>query len=59
MCFFHWFMCKNCFVSFSKDDLDRKWNIYGAPKESLELIERREKQLEKEQVRFEEEMHGS
>jgi len=52
-------MCKNCFVSFSKDDLDRKWNIYGAPKESLELIERREKQLEKEQVRFEEEMHGS
>lgn len=41
---------------FSKEDMDRKWNTFGAPKDTAELIEKREKELEKEQVKFEEEM---
>lgn len=41
---------------FSKDDMDRKWIIFGAGKEILELIEGRKKELDKDSVKFAEKM---
>lgn len=41
---------------FSKDDMDRKWVIFGGSKEILELIEGRKKELEKDSVKFSEKM---
>lgn len=35
-----------------KEDLDKKWIIYGASKDTMELIEKREKELEKDKVKF-------
>jgi dynein heavy chain, axonemal len=37
--------------------MDKKWNIFGAPRDTLELIEKREKDIEKEQVKFETDMN--
>lgn len=41
---------------FSKEDLDKKWFVFGSPKETLDLIEKREKDLEKDKMKFFEEM---
>lgn len=32
----------------AKEDLDKKWIIYGASKDTMELIEKRDKELEKD-----------
>ena len=32
---------------FNKEDLDKKWLIFGSPKELMELVEKRNKELEK------------
>lgn len=37
---------------FSKDDLDRKWIIFGGVKDTYELIAKRQKELEKDGVVF-------
>lgn len=37
---------------FQKDDLDRKWVIFGCPKDTFELMNKRQKEMEKEKVRF-------
>ena len=37
---------------FSKEDMDKKWFIYGFPYETMKLIEKRKKELEKEKVKF-------
>lgn len=37
---------------FSKDDLDRRWHIFGGVKDILELIEKRTKEVEKDKERF-------
>ena len=41
---------------FSKDELDKRWIIFGSPKELNELVEKREKDLEKERSKFLEDM---
>lgn len=41
---------------FSKDELDKRWIIFGSPKELNELVEKREKELEKEKAKFLEDM---
>lgn len=37
---------------FSKEDMDKKWNAFGSPKDTISLIEKRMKELEKDQVKF-------
>lgn len=37
---------------FSKDDLDRRWHVYGGIKDIMQLIEKREKELEKDKEKF-------
>jgi dynein heavy chain len=37
---------------FSKDDMDRKWTVFGGTKDVLELIAKREKELEKDTGKF-------
>lgn len=37
---------------FSKDDMDKKWMIFGGTKDVLELIEKRKKELEKDTTKF-------
>jgi dynein heavy chain len=32
---------------FNKDELDKRWMIFGSPKELFELVEKRNKELEK------------
>lgn len=41
---------------FPKEDMDKKWMIYGSPKEIYDLIDSRIKELEKNQAVFEEKM---
>ena len=41
---------------FNKEDLDKRWLIFGSPKELMELVEKRQKELEKEKTKFLEEM---
>ncbi|KAL4427402.1 hypothetical protein ABPG74_009674 [Tetrahymena malaccensis] len=41
---------------FSKLDLDQKWTIFGSPKDTIELIAKKTKDLEKEKVKFLDEM---
>lgn len=36
--------------------MDRKWNTFGAPRDTFDLIEKRAKELEKYEVKFEEDM---
>lgn len=37
---------------FSKEDMDRKWTVFGSPKDTMELIAKRSKELEKEKLKF-------
>lgn len=37
---------------FSKDDMDKRWQIFGGPAEIDELIEKRVKELEKDKIKF-------
>jgi dynein heavy chain, axonemal len=37
---------------FSKEDLDRRWNVYGGIRDIMNLIEKRNKELEKDKERF-------
>ena len=37
---------------FTKEDLNKKWMIFGGPKEVLELMDTRQNSLEKDKVRF-------
>ena len=41
---------------FSKEDLDKKWIIYGGIKDTFELMDKREKELEKDKEQFSEKM---
>jgi dynein heavy chain, axonemal len=41
---------------FNKEDLDKRWLIFGSPKELMELVDKRNKELEKEKTKFLEEM---
>jgi len=41
---------------FSKDDMDKRWTIFGGPAEINTLIEKRLKELEKDKVKFQEAM---
>lgn len=35
---------------FSKEDIDRRWNVFGSPSEVLDLIDKRVKELDKNKV---------
>ena len=37
---------------FSKEDMDRKWNIYGYPRDTIELVAKRKKEMDKEKGKF-------
>jgi len=37
---------------FTKEDMDKKWLIYGFPFETQKLIEKRQTQLEKDKIKF-------
>jgi dynein heavy chain, axonemal len=37
---------------FSSEDMNRRWTIFGGPKETMELVEQRKNVLEKEKVKF-------
>jgi dynein heavy chain len=37
---------------FSKDEMNKKWLIVGGPKEVTQLMEQRKKTLDKDQVKF-------
>lgn len=37
---------------FSKDELDKRWIIFGSPKQLIELVEKREKELQKQKTKF-------
>lgn len=37
---------------FSKEDLDRKWNVFGGTRDIINLIEKRNKELEKDKDKF-------
>lgn len=41
---------------FSKDELDKRWIIFGSPEEITQMVEKRVKDLDKDKVRFMEEM---
>jgi dynein heavy chain len=41
---------------FSKDELDKRWIIFGSPEEITQMVEKRVKDLDKDKVRFLEEM---
>lgn len=41
---------------FNKEDLDKRWLIFSSPKELMELVEKRNKELEKEKTKFLDEM---
>lgn len=41
---------------FSIDDLNRRWNVFAAPRELYKLMEERKKSLEKLQEKFKEDM---
>lgn len=37
---------------FPKDDLDKKWNVFGSPKDIIELINKKNNELDKEKNEF-------
>jgi dynein heavy chain len=37
---------------FTKDELERRWNIFGSPKEIYNLVEKRERELDKKKAGF-------
>lgn len=41
---------------FTKEDMDRKWFIFGCPRDTLDLVQKRKKEMEKEKVKFQDEM---
>jgi len=41
---------------FSKEDMNKRWLIFGGPKEVLEIMQGRKKTLEKDQSKFSDEM---
>ena len=41
---------------FSKDDLDKKWIVFGSVRNILDLIDQREKELEKDKEVFQDKM---
>ena len=41
---------------FSKEDMDKRWIIFGCPRDTNELVNKRRKEMEKEKVKFQEEM---
>ena len=41
---------------FAADDLNKKWQIFGGPKDTMELVETRKVSLEKEKTKFHESM---
>lgn len=49
-CFDIYKILENFSFRFSKDDMDKRWNIFGGPAEILNLIENRKKELEKDSV---------
>ncbi|CAD8156782.1 unnamed protein product [Paramecium pentaurelia] len=44
---------------FQKEDLDRKWYVFGCPKDTFDLVAKRQKDMEKEKVKFQDEMKVS
>ncbi|EGR27865.1 hypothetical protein IMG5_187090 [Ichthyophthirius multifiliis] len=41
---------------FSKHDLDQKWTIFGSTKDTLQIIDKKKKEMEKDKVKFQDEM---
>ena len=41
---------------FNKEDMDRRWHIFGCPRDTMDLVNKRKKDCEKEKVRFLDEM---
>jgi dynein heavy chain, axonemal len=41
---------------FSKEDMDKRWMIFGSPKDTMALVEKRKKELEKDELKFEDTM---
>lgn len=43
-------------VKFNPEDIQRRWQVYGGPKEILELVESRSSALDKDKINFLEKM---
>jgi dynein heavy chain len=41
---------------FNKEDMDRRWIIFGCPRDTIDLVNKRRKEMEKEKVKFQEDM---
>ena len=41
---------------FNKEDMDKRWIIFGCPRDTQELVIKRKKEMEKEKVKFQDEM---
>ena len=41
---------------FNKEDMDRRWHIFGCPRDTMDLVNKMKKDCEKEKVRFLDEM---
>jgi dynein heavy chain len=41
---------------FSKEDMNKRWVIFGGPRDALEMMNARKKTLEKDQTKFMDEM---
>jgi len=37
---------------FSKNDMDTKWHVYGAPRDVKDLMEKKVRELDKDKVEF-------
>lgn len=51
-CFDIYKMLEGFNYRFSKEDLNRRWNIFGSPREILTMVEARKSQLDKLKARF-------
>lgn len=41
---------------FNKEDMDKRWFIFGCPRDTNDLVQKRKKEMDKEKVKFLEEM---
>jgi dynein heavy chain len=41
---------------FNKEDMDRRWHVFGCPRDTLELVQKRRKECDKERTKFLDEM---
>jgi len=38
---------------FTKEDMDKRWIIYGFPRETMDLVDKRNAEFDKEKAKFE------